>query len=67
MVNKPEQGLLNITLFSMDGRLVLQQQLIKEQDLVSTTLDVQRLNKGTYVMKISIGNAVQEVRKLIKQ
>jgi len=67
MVNKPEQGLLNITLFSMDGRLVLQQQLIKEQDLVSTTLDVHRLNKGTYVMKISIGNTVQEVRKLIKQ
>ena len=66
-VNKPEQGLLSITLFSIDGRLVLQQQLMKGQDLVSTTLDLQRLNKGTYLMKISIGNSVQEVRKLIKQ
>jgi len=45
----------------------MQQQLMKGQDLVSTTLDMQRLNKGTYLMKITIGNSVQEVRKLIKQ
>lgn len=66
-VNKPEIGMLSITLYSADGKLVLQQQLMKGQDLINTTLDVQKLSKGTYLMKVVIGNGAPELRKLIKQ
>jgi hypothetical protein len=65
-VNKPEQGLLSITLFSIDADCFATT-TNEGQDLVSTTLDLQRLNKGTYLMKISIGNSVHEVHKLVKQ
>lgn len=66
-VNKPEIGMLNISVYSIDGKQVLQHRLMKGQDMISTTLDVQRLLKGTYLMKVSIGNGVPEISKLIKQ
>lgn len=67
VINKPEQGLVIISVYSIDGKLVKQQQAMKEKEMISTTMDVQGLQKGTYLMKISIGNGVPELRKMIKQ
>ena len=67
VINKPDQGMVTISLYSVDGKLVQQKQIMKDKVSISTSLDLQQLNKGTYLMKVSIGNASQEVRKMIKQ
>ena len=67
VINQPENGMATISLYSIDGRMVQQKQVMKEKELMSTVLDIQKLTKGTYLMKISVGTSVLEVRKMIKQ
>ncbi|MBC7849308.1 MAG: T9SS type A sorting domain-containing protein [Chitinophagaceae bacterium] len=66
-ISSEEHGAVGITLYAVDGRIVQQKQLAKEKESVSTSIDMQQLPKGTYMLKITIGDGVQEMRKVVKQ
>lgn len=66
-ISRPETGKTAVTVYSVDGRKLINTSLMKEAETISTTLNLDHLAKGTYLLKISIGDTVQEFRKLVKQ
>jgi hypothetical protein len=66
-VRQKESGLMKINLYSLDGRLVKQKQLMKQEELVSTGMDIRELGKGVYMLEVMIDDKLRETMKLIKQ
>jgi poly(3-hydroxybutyrate) depolymerase len=62
-----ETGLMKINLYSLDGRLIKQKQLLKQEELVSTAVDIRELGKGVYMLEVLIGDQLRETMKLVKQ
>jgi hypothetical protein len=65
-VNDKPTGLLRLTLYSLDGRLVKQQQLLKQQEYITTDLDMKKLTSGVYLLEVTIDDKLREVRKIVK-
>lgn len=61
-----DRGLVRIRLRGLDGKVLREQQLMKNQELLSTKLDMQELNTGAYFMEIEIAG-VREVRMVLKK
>jgi poly(3-hydroxybutyrate) depolymerase len=66
-VRQKEMGLMKINLYSLDGRLVKQKQLMKQEEHVATGMDIRELGKGVYMLEVIIGDKLKESMKLIKQ
>jgi hypothetical protein len=66
-VRQKETGLMKINLYSLDGRLIKQKQLLKQEELVSTGMDIRELGKGVYMIEVMIDERLRETMKLIKQ
>jgi predicted esterase len=60
-----ERGLVKVRLRGLDGKLLREEQVFKNQELLSTKLDVQTLNTGVYFMEIEM-NTIRETRMIIK-
>lgn len=67
LVNDKQRGLLHIRLIGMDGRVLLQKQYMKQQDAMTTVVDVSELMRGVYLMEVAVGDALKEVRKVMKE
>jgi hypothetical protein len=67
MVKEKQTGIARIALYSLDGSLVMEKQLIKQDEILTTNLDVHRLTNGVYLLKVTIGDNLHEVTKIIKQ
>ncbi|HEY0679697.1 MAG TPA: PKD domain-containing protein [Chitinophagaceae bacterium] len=65
-LQSPDRGLTRIRMLGMDGRVLSEQQLHKTQEVLSTKLSVERLQAGSYVMEIVIGE-YRETRKVLKK
>jgi predicted esterase len=65
-VNDKSIGMVRMRLYSLDGRLVQQQQLLKQQEYVITDMDMKKLNSGVYLLEVTIDDKLREVRKIIK-
>lgn len=66
-VRQKETGLMKINLYSIDGRLLKQKQLMKQQEHVSTAMDIRELGKGVYMLEVMIDDKLRETMKLVKQ
>jgi hypothetical protein len=66
-VYEKQTGLMKINLYSLDGRLVKQKQMLKQDEQISTPLDVRELGNGVYLLEVVIDDKLREVKKLIKQ
>lgn len=67
LLNDTQRGLLQIRIVSMDGKKSLQQQWLKHQDVMSTTLHLGSLPAGIYLMEVTVGNQWREVKKIVKE
>lgn len=61
-----ERGLVRVRLRGLDGKVLREQQLMKNQEAVSCKLDVQEFNTGVYFMEIEMAG-VKEVRMILKK
>jgi predicted esterase len=64
-LQSPDKGLLRIRLLSIDGRVVSEQQVRKDQDVFNAKINVQHLERGVYVMELNVGKW-REIRRVIK-
>ncbi|WP_315820851.1 T9SS type A sorting domain-containing protein [Paraflavitalea speifideaquila] len=67
LINDNHKGLLQLRLLSMDGRIILQKQWMKKEELITTVMDVKQLLPGIYLVEVTIGNQLREIRKIIKE
>lgn len=66
-VKQKETGLMKINLYSLDGRLIRQKQVMKQDEHISTGMDIRELGKGVYMLEVLIGDKLKETMKLVKQ
>ena len=64
-LQSPDKGLVRIRLLGMDGKVLSEQQVLKQQEILSTRLNMQQLQQGVYYVEMKIGD-VSEVRKIVK-
>jgi hypothetical protein len=67
LVNDKQRGILRVRMIGMDGRVLLQKQWMKQQDAMTTVVDVSELMRGMYLLEITVGDALKEVRKVMKE
>lgn len=65
-LQSPERGQVRVRLRGLDGKVLREQQLLKNQELLNTKLDMQELNTGVYFMEIEL-NAIRETRMIVKK
>lgn len=66
-VSDDQKGLLRIRLMAMDGRVVQQKQWMKQETYSSTDIHVKQLLPGIYLLEVTIGDQLREIRKVIKE
>ena len=66
-VNDQHRGLLQVKLIGLEGRVIQQQQWNKTDEQVIVKMGVAHLKPGIYLMEVTIGDQLREVRKFIKQ
>ncbi len=60
-------GMVQVSIFDMNGRMVQQDQLSKEDTWLEKSYNVGRLSSGMYIMQVLIGDRKRLVTKFIKQ
>lgn len=66
-LSNKEKGPMTIKLYGLDGKLVLQKQAIKQQQLGTGVLDLQHVLPGIYMLEVSVGDGLRMMRKVVKQ
>jgi hypothetical protein len=67
VIENKERGLVTLRVLSLDGKLRMHKQASKQDDIFNTTLLLQKLNSGVYILEVQMGNELKEVRKFVKQ
>jgi len=67
LINDEHKGLLQLRLISMDGKVLIQKQWMKKEELITTVMDVKRLVAGIYLLEVTIGDQLREIRKVVKE
>lgn len=67
LVNDSQKGLLQVRLISMDGRTMQQKQWMKKEESITAVIEAARLMPGIYLMEVTIGDQLREIRKIVKQ
>jgi hypothetical protein len=66
-VKEKYTGVMKINLYSLDGRIIKQKQILKQEEHISTSLDVSDVSRGVYMLEVVIDDKLREVMKVIKQ
>jgi predicted esterase len=66
-VKEKHTGLMKINLYSLDGRLIKQKQLLKQDEHISMSVDMSDVKRGVYMLEVTIDDKLREVMKVIKQ
>ena len=67
MVDDKGTGPVQIRIYNMEGKLVKEQQFIKQDQILTATVQIQQLTSGIYMMEVRMGGEWKEVRKIVKQ
>ncbi|MBL0132527.1 MAG: T9SS type A sorting domain-containing protein [Chitinophagaceae bacterium] len=62
-----ETGTTVISLYSMEGKLMMQKQVMKENETLQVSMDLNKINPGMYMLQYTIGNSTREMKKIVKQ
>jgi len=66
-IQNKEKGTTIISLFSLDGKLMMQKQVVKENELLQVSMDLNKVTPGMYMLQYTIGNSTREMKKIVKQ
>jgi hypothetical protein len=66
LINDEHKGTLQLRLISMDGKVMIQKQWMKKEELITTVMDVKQLVAGIYLLEVTIGDQLREIRKVVK-
>ena len=67
MVDDKGTGPVQIRIYNMEGKLVKDQQVMKNDQILTTSVQIQNLTSGIYMMEVKMGSEWKEVRKIVKQ
>ena len=67
MVDDKGTGPVQIRIYNMEGKLVKEQQVMKNDQILTTSIQIQNLATGIYMMEVKMGSEWKEVRKIVKQ
>ena len=67
MIDDKGKGTVQIRIYNLEGRLVKEQQVNKQDEILTTTVQIQQLTSGIYMMEVKLGNEWKEVRKIVKR
>ena len=65
-VLEKQTGIMKINLYSLDGRLIKQKQLLKQEEHISTGMDIRELTKGVYMLEVVIDDKLRRTTKVVK-
>jgi hypothetical protein len=63
----PATGLLHVTLYSLDGKKIWQQNELKSSKQLNTSVNLQYIQPGMYMLQLELGDQIREIRKIIKK
>ncbi|MDF2187624.1 T9SS type A sorting domain-containing protein [Paraflavitalea sp. CAU 1676] len=66
-INDSNKGILQIKWISLEGRIVQQQQWNKQEEQLIIKLPAKTMNPGIYLLEVTIGGKLREIRKIVKQ
>ncbi|WP_276485102.1 PKD domain-containing protein [Paraflavitalea pollutisoli] len=66
-LNHAGKGQLQVRVLSLDGRLIRQQQQYRKEGLSTLQLETKSLKPGIYLLEVSMGDQLHEIRKFVKQ
>lgn len=66
-LNSNGKGKLQVRLLSLDGRLIRQQQQYRKEGLSTMQVETKSLTAGIYLLEVTMGDQLQEIRKFVKQ
>jgi len=66
-VNAKDRGSLNIRVINQDGQLIKNVAMHKNADELSVRMKLKDIPAGVYFLELRIGDALKEVRKIIKE
>ncbi len=66
LINDEHKGLLQLRLLGMDGKVMIQKQWMKKEEFITTVMDVKQLVAGIYLLEVTIGDQLREIRKVVK-
>lgn len=67
LVSDNQRGLLQIRLIGMDGKMIQQKQWMKKEESITAVMDAARLLPGIYLMEVTVGDQLREIRKIVKE
>jgi hypothetical protein len=65
-ITNPEKGRVGIALYTLDGKLVKMQQMMKDENSINVRVDMRAINQGVYMLKITLDDKFIETSKIIK-
>ena len=65
-ITNPEKGRVGIALYTLDGKLVKMQQMMKDDNSINVRVDMRAINQGVYMLKITLDDKFIETSKIIK-
>jgi hypothetical protein len=66
-MNVPESGKATISIYDVSGKLMKAEQFNKDPQLTTKNINVSFLNKGVYMVKLTIGAKTIGTQKFVKQ
>lgn len=66
-LNHAGKGQWQVRLLSLDGRLIRQQQQYRKEGSGTMQLETKSLTPGIYLLEVSLGDQLHEIRKFVKQ
>jgi predicted esterase len=67
LVSDSQRGMLQIRLIGMDGKMIQQKQWMKKEESITAIMDAARLLPGIYLMEVTVGDQLREIRKIVKE
>ena len=66
-MNVPESGKAIISIYDVSGKLVKAEQFNKDPQLITKNINVSSLNRGVYMVRLTIGTRTIGTQKFVKQ
>ncbi len=66
-MNVPESGKAIVSIYDVSGKLVKAEQFNKDPQLITRNINVSSLNKGVYMVRLTIGAKTIGTQKFVKQ
>jgi predicted esterase len=67
VLNNDDRGKGNITLYSIEGRVLHQESFTKEPGNFNTSINMDKIQSGVYLVEVKVGSHYKTVQRIVKQ